>query len=708
MNKRIVSIIYELSQAGTAVTISGLAEEYKVSQRTIRNDLNSISSFLKENHLCELRLKSGGIVCKEDDFEKILPFLSDRDFYTYKLSKEERVKVAVSLLVNSPGYITLSAIADNLFVSRATIINDLDAIKKYVRTGNLQILSHSSKGLRVDGLESDKRMFLMKLADKQASDDISGTITVQAGNRIIIQKILNEQERVHSSSLTEGSFQEILLYLGIMVNRNMQGEFIEAREKISNGKYRMAQDIMKHIVQYCHITTTEDEVQFLSEMLAAARYVRDVPVQKNIVRIQMITRVFIEKISEEMGIHLDDDYDFFENLSNHLASILSKKVFYPDNPVIDEILEENQGVSEVVQKGKSIIQSCIGRELVSRDLDYIAVHVCAALERKKNREAAFHVIVACHAGIGTSQLLLEKLKTHFNFRIVDVVSSHEAKNLEAGTADLIITTVPLTGCQMDYVVVSPLFGDEDYIRVGNKIDALRSRNMPVWTEENELTAKGMIERISSIVYQEVPKQAPELMKKIRKEIRDYFNQPAEADAELFAPYLHHLLPPSHITLDVVCGGWKEAVEKSGERLLERGYIEQRYIQAMVKNIEENGPYIVLAPGFALPHEGLEAGSIKVGMHLIRLKTPVNFGSEEFDPVEFVCCLSAVDHKIHLKAFFHLVNMLQMKDFTQKLHECRTPEDAAKVIEEYEYAVMEQGKRLPQLCSIAEFYTLLFL
>ena len=62
-------------------------------------------------------------------------------------------------------------------------------------------------------------------------------------------------------------------------------------------------------------------------------------------------------------------------------------------------------------------------------------------------------------------------------------------------------------------------------------------------------------------------------------------------------------------------------------------------------------------GVQLPSR-LEAGSIKVGMHLIRLKTPVSFGSEEFDPVEFVCCLSAVDHKTHLKAFFNLVNMLQ--------------------------------------------------
>jgi mannitol/fructose-specific phosphotransferase system IIA component (Ntr-type) len=140
-------------------------------------------------------------------------------------------------------------------------------------------------------------------------------------------------------------------------------------------------------------------------------------------------------------------------------------------------------------------------------------------------------------------------------------------------------------------------------------------------------------------------------------------------------------------LDVECNDWREAVRRSGKKLLELGYIEERYIEAMICNIEENGPYVVLSKGFAVPHEGLEQGSVKVGMSLIRLKTPVPFGEEELDPVEFVCCLSAVDHKTHLKAFFNLVNMLQNEEFKKKLHECKYPEEAAAIVEKYEYSVV---------------------
>lgn len=216
MNKRIVSIIYELYNTNTKSSISGLAEKFKVSQRTIRNDLNAINDLLRENHLKEMNLKDGGKIFCGEDFEKILLLISDDDFYVYKLSKEERIRIAASFLVSSSEYITLSGIADNLFVSRATVIHDLDEIKGFVRKGNLQILSHPNKGLRVDGLESSKRLFLMKLAEQKGpesrQDVAARTISLQAGNRIVVQKILNEQEHIHANFFTDAAFHKVLVY----------------------------------------------------------------------------------------------------------------------------------------------------------------------------------------------------------------------------------------------------------------------------------------------------------------------------------------------------------------------------------------------------------------------------------------------------------------------------------------------------------------
>jgi mannitol operon transcriptional antiterminator len=278
MNKRIISIIQELCKLEKNINISGLAKQFQVSQRTIRNDLNAINEILKEHGLAELKVEKGGSISRNNKFVDILSFVSEKSFYEYKLSKEERKRVASALLVNSTGYITLSMIADNLFVSRATIISDLDEIKAFIKKGNLKVLSHPNKGLRVEGRESDKRLFLMRLFDSNNDiverEMIEKYISVQAESKMIIQKIIYEQEHVHKSFLTDDSFQKVLLYLGIMINRNMQGEYVEVRREKNNSKHLMAQDILKYISQYCHINTTEDEVRFLSEILTKVRYMK--------------------------------------------------------------------------------------------------------------------------------------------------------------------------------------------------------------------------------------------------------------------------------------------------------------------------------------------------------------------------------------------------------------------------------------------------
>ena len=686
MNQRINSILQTLKDSGT--TIAALADQFQVSQRTIRNDLKEVDRLLRQNDLPDLSLQSGGKIVPPENFSEFLPALLPGDLYAYKLSKAERAQAAAVMLAASPGYVTLAEIADTLLVSRATVINDLPDIREVLEQGGLQLLSRANKGLSVEGKESVKRRFLLWTV-RQCPESVNRCVSVQAGDRTVIQKIIGEQEHVHQSFLTDAAFQDILLYLGIMVNRNLQGEMLEPQPQTDGEKYRMAQDILRYIAQYCSVSTTEDDIRFLCRLLDRARYLRKASFEKDAIKIQMITRQFIDAVSDELEINLNNDYDFFENLSNHLESVFSAPlVTYPDNSVLEEVLEDSQEVLEAVKGKLPIISRHVEREISEVEIQYVAIHVCAAIERKKNKEIAFHVIVACHAGIGTSQLLMEKLKKHFNFQIVDVISAHEAGNIPEGKADFVISTVPLRGCPLDYVIVSPTFSDSDYVRVGGKIDALRnSRHLPSRVEERAVSAKGIIERIRPIVYEEAPDIAPALMKKLRREIRDYFKQSAGADAEIFSPYLHHLLPEENIALDVECADWREAVRKSAEVLVERSYIEPRYIDAMIANIEENGPYIVLSPGFAVPHEGLEQGSLRVGMYLIRLKTPVDFGDEEKDPVEFVCCLSAVDHKTHLKAFFNLVNMLQAGEFKKMLHQCRTPAEAAQIIEKYEYGIL---------------------
>ncbi|WP_432792232.1 BglG family transcription antiterminator [Peptacetobacter hiranonis] len=696
MKKRTQEILLEIIK-NDDTTISNLAEKFNVSQRTIRNDLNSINDFLIINELSPISLINNGRIEKKDDIKVAYELISDKDLYTYKLSKEERKIMISILLIESSEYITLSKIADTLYVSRATIINDLNNVKEYLKSGNLTVLSHANKGLRVEGFESDKRNFLLKaiLSDKDYKNLI---YSVNKENVLMdsemdkIHKIINEQEHYHETYLTDSSYNKLKNYIMISISRLRRGEMIEHQDIICEETHSMAKDILKYISQYCNVMTTADEEAYLSKFLNGLKYLKKEKENSNesMVKIQFITRQFVEGVSHDLKINLNDDYDFYLSLSNHLESIFRAKNYnFPQNEFIDEVVSKNPDIVAATNKNIDVIEKYAQRKISDIEIAYITIHICAAIERKKKQEIAFHVILVCNGGVGTSQLLQAKLKTHYNFQIVDIVSAHDENNIISKNADLIISTVPLKNADIDHVIVSPLFTDEDYIRVGSKIDEIRSnRNIPARLEKKEITSKGLINRLKT-VFMEYDEEIPIGLKdRIVEEILDYFDDEEHEKVDYTSPYLHHFLNSNHIELDIECEDWRDAIKKSAQKLLDEGYIENRYIDAMIENIEENGPYVVISPGFALPHYGVGYGSKNVGMNLIRLKKPIMFGDDEDDKqeVKFICCLSVIDHETHLKAFLNLVNMLGQDRFKRAIEDAKTSHEMAEIIRRYEYSI----------------------
>lgn len=687
MKERSSQILARLAEA-KGLTITGLAGEYGVSERTIRNDIGEINDELRAAGHEDVSFARGGHIICPDDIGAASVELLNGNFYSYKLSKKERVGIAVEMLVTAKAYVTLAQISDALFVSRSTIIGDLEDIKAAIQEAGLRISSHPNKGLLVEGEESCRRVLLTHMLYRAENTSLQQSMLKSTGclseNMLIVQKLLREKEKQYKCSLTDGSFRRIVLYLGISIHRMKQGYPLELYTALENDKTAMAQDIYDLIEQYYQVTAPPAEVAFLSVRLCNAHYLKSQESDEAAIKIQLLTRQFIAAISANMPVNIAGDYDFFENLSNHLISTLrTEAVFDMPDSSIHKLVENHQDIYEAVCGHKDMLEDYAGRALSKNEIDYIMVHICAAIERAKTKSVPFHVIVACNAGIGTSRLLLDKLKRHFNFQIVDIMATHNTRDVSKDECDFIVTTVPLTDCSVDYIVVSPLLNDEDCLRIANKVEAMRNSVMGMRIRKStaEVSASGIIEELEPVLRQEFPDASDEALRHVRKTIRMYFSQ--AKDEKILEYMLHYLLPASHIRMDVECSDWREAVRESAQCLLTMGYITPGYVEAILENIEHNGPYIVLSRGFALPHESPQHGCIKMGMSLIRLKDPVPFGNAELDPVEFVCCLSAVDQRSHLEAMFSLINMLQDETFKQLLREAETAEEAARIIEQYD-------------------------
>ena len=130
--------------------------------------------------------------------------------------------------------------------------------------------------------------------------------------------------------------------------------------------------------------------------------------------------------------------------------------------------------------------------------------------------------------------------------------------------------------------------------------------------------------------------------------------------------LESILKPSLLKTEVEAADWKEAVEKSGEPLLKQNYIDEIYIENMIKNIEKRGPYVVIIPGVALVHASPEEGVNDFGLSLITLREAVKFEHPENDPVQIVIAFASPDKNKDIKALSSLINKLYNKEFMDKI------------------------------------------
>jgi PTS system ascorbate-specific IIA component len=122
--------------------------------------------------------------------------------------------------------------------------------------------------------------------------------------------------------------------------------------------------------------------------------------------------------------------------------------------------------------------------------------------------------------------------------------------------------------------------------------------------------------------------------------------------------LEKVLTKDVIRLNVAVKDWEEAVRAGGQLLLDAGKCSPEYIDAMVRTVEQMGPYMVLAPGLALAHARPQDGTLAIGLSLITLETPVEFGSKVNDPVELVISFCAVDKEGHVDVLKALAGFLR--------------------------------------------------
>lgn len=500
--QRPLEIIRILLQSSGFITIQQIATMLQVSNKTIRNDLQTVSDWLNENEMT-LCKKTGSGICIEGDPKKKLHLL-EQILGNNRRPKDytpQARKTYIGLrLINCVERCRVYELSSELFVSRATIHKDLIALQPMLAQYRITLMRKSNHGVRLEGKEHNLRalMFALMTADKgyQMLAELVRTRSCQQPDRFlfsaldyteqdfyhILQALLQAQNRywheLPFTTMLECFLQICILCLRVMDEKKvvLSRAFVEELEK--KPLYQEACELCDLMEQHLHISLPEDERRYLQIHLLALQNQQPDHGQQDVIQ---MTHDLLTLWSRIFGRSFEQDEDLKTALQAHLGPAITRcrHGIRIENPLMYEIRSYYKNTFQIVQRSLRLLEPQYGCQFSDDEAGYLSIHLAAALDRVKE---PLRTILICHQGPASCNLIVRKLSQQVpEIEIVSKQTFISIEQTDLSNIDLILSTLPLTlACDIPVLTLQALPRDHDIQRVKSIIETYyKQKNDPL-------------------------------------------------------------------------------------------------------------------------------------------------------------------------------------------------------------------------------------
>ena len=142
-----------------------------------------------------------------------------------------------------------------------------------------------------------------------------------------------------------------------------------------------------------------------------------------------------------------------------------------------------------------------------------------------------------------------------------------------------------------------------------------------------------------------------------------------------------ILDKQAILLNITATDWENAVRICGDLLVQTGKVETTYVEAMIRNIHELGPYILIAPSVAMPHARPEDGVIQEGISVVVLKEEIAF--ENGKKFKVLIGLAALNSKSHIDILQTIAEVISQEKSIERLKNATRYDEILRLFNEKE-------------------------
>ncbi|WP_459127713.1 BglG family transcription antiterminator [Latilactobacillus curvatus] len=430
-------------------------------------------------------------------------------------SKEERCHCILAKLLLGSASITIQQLSNTLYVSRSTVENDLKKVKQKLAQFGLQLaITHT--GLSLIGSEHQKRQATVELISqywgkRTEAKELNGQLVrhVQLPDNLnqlfepaLIKNILTAlAELIEKSTLsfTDYEFQSLAIHL--MMPAPTGGS--NGAQPVVTPFIAETQLLVQILERRFELTIPDFEQEYLNRHLVTVQS-KDTSVQT--IQTELRQSVGLPQLLRQRLAQLAVDEELIQGLAVHLSSALRRLAMglSINNPYTDEIRQNFPQAFDQAVLLKPVLENQYQIQMNEDELAFISLHFEAFFERH-SEDARLSVVVVCSSGIGTSQLLGQRLAKTFaqELRITRIIALGELLATPIKES-LVISTIAIKGLLVPVIEVSPLLNRHDIGIIRqmiteqptptNHLVALLQPELTIVTQE-QLTDQGAIELI---------------------------------------------------------------------------------------------------------------------------------------------------------------------------------------------------------------------
>jgi len=681
LDTRCVKIFHLLLNSSNHVTPEHLAKSLKVSKRTIYYDMEKINHWLKSIGETEIkRVRGLGFHLDESTKRKVWSHLHSMKLVRhYDYSSGERKSLIALKILTRDQSVNLQKLQDEILVSRNTILNDIKDLKSDLRNFNLSLTFTRNSGYYMNGLELQKRKVIVNHISKLLITIGYERLCSELSNQNIesIKDLLLKSEDIATTRFTEDVIQTLSIYLSILIKRWTREKFVQmdVQEKQvlqDTEEYELARHLLNKVESVYELNLPNDECCYFTTYFLGSRRVdyKQIHPNNEILNLKDLVQNMIDEFQTYACVQFSERKNLEKNLLLHMkpAYYRLKYGIHLENELTQSIKDKYPDIFTFTKKVIHHFEKIVGKTINDDEIAYIAMHFGGWLKKEgfllPSRKK---VLIVCESGIGTSRILQKQLEDLLpNVDVIDSISIRDYKNYNISQLDFIVSTISLPPSKISIYKVRPILTPSDKILLLKEMNHL--------SENIYFSANSIIDIVKkhATIHNE---------QSLFEDLEKLMNQNVLKE-ENDKPMLRDLLIKQHINIVDEIDNWQKAIQLASEPLLDNGYITNDYINAMIDNVLNLGPYIVIAPQIALPHARPEQGVQKLGMSLLKVNNGCAFSESEEHRVNIIIVLAAIDNETHLKALSQLTKLLSSKENREALIKTNNIEEILQLVNEY--------------------------